>query len=74
MELINITPILQRVFPGQKIFLVEMSRADISEWDSISHLSLIVELEDEFDISFSKQEIQEIDSIHKILMIIQNKI
>ena len=39
-----------------------MNKSDVASWDSIGHLNLILELEDEFLISFEKEEIEIIDS------------
>lgn len=38
-----------------------MTRDDIPDWDSMRHLSLILELEKEFDLSLSIE-----DSIHMV--------
>jgi acyl carrier protein len=42
-------------------------------WDSIKHLILIVEIETEFDISLSPEEITKIDSFFTALEFINKK-
>ena len=45
-------------------------KTDISGWDSMSFLNLIVELENEFDKEFSVSEMEKMDSVAAILKII----
>lgn len=42
-------------------------------WDSLRHLSLIVEIEAAFDISLSPEEISAIDSFSSALECVKNK-
>lgn len=70
----ELKPILEKVFPNEKVLLLDMKKSEISSWDSIENLNLILELEDSLGISFSKEEIENIDSIQSILDLINNKI
>ena len=49
-----------------------MTKSQISEWDSIFHLSLIVDLESKYNLSFTTEEIENLDSIQKIIHKINN--
>ena len=51
----------------------ETKRDDLEEWDSINHLNLIVELEDKLKISFTKDEIEHLDSVKQLMDIIAKK-
>lgn len=53
-----------------KILLVEedqitndLSRDDVEEWDSMTHLVLISELEQEFNVVFSDDEIADVQDV-----------
>jgi acyl carrier protein len=50
------------------------SKENLSEWDSINHLNLIVELEDRFSIQFSPNEIEYMKSVATLQEIIQRKL
>ena len=50
------------------------SKKDLSQWDSMSHLNLIVDIENEFNISFSNEEMVTIFDFKSLLKIIKNKI
>lgn len=43
-------------------------------WDSLRHLNLIIELEDEFNISFEPEEIAQLKSIALIEQLISQKL
>lgn len=42
-------------------------------WDSLLHVELVIELETEFDIFFSQEEIAQIDTPAKVLEVIELK-
>ncbi len=45
-----------------------------SYWDSLKHIELILSLEEYFEISFSKSEMEKITSIKNIKSLLENKI
>ena len=51
-----------------------ISKDDTPEWDSISHLIIISNIEEEFNISFSPEEIEKITSISLVIDLLNNKI
>ena len=51
-----------------------IKQESIENWDSLSHLTLVVELEEFFLVSFEPEEISEMNSLEKIEEIIQKKI
>lgn len=51
----------------------DFSKNDTDKWDSFAHLDLIVKLEQEFNISFSPEEIGSIESYNDIKRIIDSK-
>jgi acyl carrier protein len=51
-----------------------VSQDNCVKWDSMNHLNLILEIEMEFDVSFSPDEIAEIKSACNILTLLEKKI
>ena len=49
----------------------DASQKTISEWDSLQHLNLMVEIEDKFDVSFEPEEISGMTTLEKIVDAIQ---
>ena len=45
----------------------EISQNNTGQWDSLNHLNLIVEIEEEFDISFTPEQIGSMTSLEIIL-------
>ncbi len=56
-----------------KEFDGDIKQENIENWDSLSHLTLVVELEEFFSVSFEPDEISEMNSIQKIQKILQKK-
>lgn len=44
----------------------DLKRVDLESWDSMTHLILISDLEQEFNVTFSDDEIASIESIQNI--------
>ena len=56
--LAKINEIAKDVFDNDEVELTEATTAaDVEEWDSLSHLSLISDVEDEFGITFTLAEV-----------------
>jgi acyl carrier protein len=51
----------------------DTSQDNCASWDSLHHLNLIIELEEEFDVSFEPEEIAEMKSIDVIERMIESK-
>lgn len=49
---------------------IETQRKDISGWDSVGHLALITSIEDELDITIPQQQWKNLDSISKIVELV----
>lgn len=53
---------------------LNLSKDDITEWDSLGHLKLLLGLEEEFGIKFSMQETENLSSLKNIYNLIEIKI
>ncbi len=51
----------------------ELSARDVQGWDSLSHIRIIVTVEDAFDIKFSILEISEIQNVGQMVALIESK-
>lgn len=49
------------------------SADDIEEWDSLSHIRLIVAVERKFGIKFSNSEIEGLKNIGELIAVIESK-
>lgn len=50
------------------------SQDNCENWNSLRHLNLVSELEDEFDLEFEPEEIAEMKSVNNIIEIIKEKL
>lgn len=69
----KIIDIMRRVFNTQDI-TTSTDQHNCDNWDSLHHLNLIVELEDEFDVEFEPEEIAEMKSVEAIKRIVASKL
>jgi len=51
----------------------DISQQNCEKWDSMNHLNLIIELEEEFDVSFEPEEIAKMKDFAVIKQMIQQK-
>lgn len=68
----KILEIMTRVFQTEGLG-TDCSQSNCDKWDSLHHLNLIVELEDEFDMEFEPEEIAEMKTFSKVKEIISFK-
>ena len=61
----RIKEVLKRVFELDEVS-DDISQSNFVKWDSLNHLNLVVELEDEFGVSFEPEDIAEMKSLEGI--------
>ncbi|MBE52917.1 MAG: acyl carrier protein [Pelagibacterales bacterium] len=72
---LRLSKIFDDIFDIKKIKLKKTTNAkDISNWDSINNLKLIIILEKEFKIKFDPNEIVEIKNVGELIKSIENKV
>ena len=52
----------------------ELTAEDISGWDSLSHMIIITELENEFKIKFKLKELNKLNTLDSLITLIQSKV
>ena len=68
----KLTKIMESVFRlSEGTIKVDSTMADTPGWDSLTHINLILEIEREFDIQLSGDDIAEMQSISKIVEILE---
>ncbi len=64
----SIVEIAKDVFGNDSIVLTEKSTAaDVEEWDSLTHLSLVNELEEKYDVGFTLDEVTGSKNLEELL-------
>jgi len=74
ISLENLEPVFQQVFDDQSITLQRETTADdIEEWDSLTHMNLVIALELKFSIKFALGELQKLKNVGDMLDLINKK-
>lgn len=50
-----------------------LSQDNTEDWDSVTHLTLIAEIEDEFEISLEPEDIEKMKNVTAILTVLTSK-
>lgn len=71
----EITTIMCEVFDNDDLTVTASTSADdIDEWDSMSHLQLIVAIEKKYNMRFALGELQALKNIGEMVELIQKKL
>ena len=67
--------VFKRVFDDETIHLVEATTApDIPGWDSLTHINLIIEIEEEFDLKFTVDDIVGLKNVGEMVEMVERKL
>jgi acyl carrier protein len=71
----RLTPIFQDIFDDDDLIPTSaMTANDVDEWDSLSHIRLIVAVEQDFNVKFSIPEIERLKNVGDFADMIAGKI
>jgi acyl carrier protein len=72
--LTRLTPIFRSVFEDPSMTPTEaMSARDVLNWDSLNHVTLIMEVERAFGIKFALGELQDLKNVGALVALIRRK-
>jgi len=71
----EITPVFREVFDDDSINLTRsMTADDVEEWDSLTHMNLVIALELKFKIKFALGELQTLKNVGEMVDLINRKL
>lgn len=71
---IKLKDIFQNIFEDDKIELTDdLSAKDVDNWDSLTHMILITEIEEKFEIKFSLKNLNQLENVGDLIRIISIK-
>ena len=70
-----LTPLFQDVFDDDDVVATEdLSAKDVEEWDSLSHIRLVVAIEGELNVSFTTGELAVLENVGQMVDLILRKL
>jgi acyl carrier protein len=67
--------VFQEVFDNDEIVLYdEMQAKDVEGWDSLTHITLIMTIEDSFNIKFTTKEVMGFQNVGEMLTCLRGKL
>ena len=70
----RLTPIFREVFDDDTVTPhAEMTANDVSAWDSLSNIRLVVAVEEEFGIQFTTGEVAGLKNVGEFVAVIQKR-
>ena len=74
-EIVNrLTPVFRKVFSDNSLVVTdELSALDVENWDSLSHMLLISDVETEFAIKFKLKDLNKMANVGDMIEIIRSK-
>jgi acyl carrier protein len=70
----RLTQVFRRVFHQPALVLRdELSAKDVPGWDSLNHVTLMIEVEGEFGVRFTSSEVQALDCVGDLKALIDSK-
>ena len=71
----KLNEIFRDVFDDESITVTaETTAADIDDWDSLTHISLLSAVEDEFGLTFDMRSVQELKNVGDMVDLIYQKL
>lgn len=71
----KLSDIFQETFDNDDVIATpELTANEVEEWDSLSHIRVIVAIEEEFVIKFSISEIVELKNVGEMAALIESKV
>ena len=71
----RLTPLFQDVFDDEDVVATEdLSAKDIDEWDSLSHIRLVVAIEVDFNVTFTTAELAVMENVGQMVDLILRKL
>ncbi|MBK7558159.1 MAG: acyl carrier protein [Chitinophagaceae bacterium] len=71
----RLTPVFRKVFGDNSLVITDqLSALDVEKWDSLSHMLLIAEVENEFTIKFKLKDLNKMANVGDMIAIIESKL
>ena len=72
--LARLTDLFREIFDDDRLVLTpDTASADVPGWDSMNHITIVVEAERRFGVKFRTSEIEELRNVGELITLIEQK-
>jgi acyl carrier protein len=72
--LAGLTDLFREIFDDDRLVLApDTAAADVPGWDSMNHITIVVEAERRFGVKFRTSEIEELHNVGEFITLIEQK-
>ena len=72
--LAGLTNLFREIFDDDRLVLTpDTAAADVPGWDSMNHITIVVEAERQFGVKFRTSEIEELRNVGELITLIEQK-
>ncbi len=70
----RLTDVFQDLFDDDELVITrDTTAADIEDWDSLMHVTLVVNVEREFDLTFKSSDVSKLKSVGDLMDLIEGE-
>ena len=71
----RVTNVFRDVFDDEELVITdETTAADIEDWDSLTHITLISAIEDEFGYKFGMKEVLQLKNVGEMITLLEKSL
>ena len=70
----KMSEVFRRVFNNDIVLSDDTTAREVPEWDSLAHIGLIIEIEDEFGLKFTVDDISDLKNVGQMIALVERKL
>ncbi len=70
----TLTVTFRKVFDDKIVLSKELTAKDVGNWDFLTHMLMIAEVENSFSVKFKLKELNKLDNVGNLIELIESKL
>jgi acyl carrier protein len=73
ISLKQLSEIFSSAFEEKIVLNADSGKENLEQWDSLKHLHLILELEEQLNVRFNSEEIEQMTNVNRVIAVLREK-